>query len=99
MRRSPDGDDDDPDVRAQWREVGRLLVSALAWALYAVGWLVAKSLRGAGAVLGWLLFAAGYAGARALRPALIWCRVAVRLGWHAGLKPGRPGAGPRRAGE
>lgn len=76
------------DVRAQWREAGRLAKAGLAWALFAIGWMVAKALRGVGTLLAWLLFAVGYVGGRMVWPGLLWCGRAVRLGWEQGRKPG-----------
>ena len=76
------------DARAQWREAGRLAMAGLAWILFAIAWVVAKSLRGVGTLLAWLLFALGYVGGRVVWPALLWCGRAVRLGWEQGCKPG-----------
>jgi hypothetical protein len=77
-----------PDTRAQWRETSRLAKSGIAWALFAVGWILAKSLRAVGTVIAAVLFAIGYLAARAVWPALCWCGRAVRLGWEQGRKPG-----------
>lgn len=77
-----------PEVRGQWAEVGRLVKLSLAWALFAVGWLLAKSLRAVGTAIAAVLFAAGYLGARIVWPALRWSGRAVRLGWEQGRKPG-----------
>lgn len=76
------------DARAQWREAGRLAKVGLAWVLFAIGWTVAKSLRGVGTLLAWVLFAIGYVAGRVAWPALLWCGRAVRLGWEQGRKPG-----------
>lgn len=60
------------DITAQAREIefGRILLTVLAGALYAVGWLAAKTVTVIGKVLGavWL--------------GLVWSAVAVRVGWN-----------------
>ena len=77
-----------PDARAQWRDASRLTKAGVAWVLFAVGWILAKSLRGIGTAVAALLFAAGYLAGRVMWPALCWCGRAVRLGWEQGRKPG-----------
>jgi hypothetical protein len=77
-----------PDARAQWREASRLAKVGVAWVLFAVGWILAKSLRAVGTAIAAALFAVGYLAGRAVWPALQWCGRAVRLGWEQGRKPG-----------
>jgi hypothetical protein len=77
-----------PDTREQWRELGRLARTALAWILFGIGWVLAKSLRGLATLIGGALFAAGWLAARVVWPGLCWCGRAVRLGWEQGRKPG-----------
>lgn len=74
-------------ARTQWAEVGRRTASALAWLLYAAGWLVAKALRAVATVIAAVLFGAGWLASAAAWPALCWCGRAVRLGWQEGRKP------------
>lgn len=76
-----------PDARLQWREAGRLIASGLGWLLYAVGWLVAKTLRTLATTLGATLFGVGWFAAALVWPGLCWCGRAVRLGWQEGRKP------------
>lgn len=80
-----------PDTRAQRAEVGRLIKLALAWALFAVGWLIAKTLRGVATAIAAVLFTVGYLTGRIVWPALCWSGRAVRLGWEQGRKPGLRG--------
>ena len=77
-----------PDIRAQWREVGRLAQSGAAWLLFGAGWLLAKLLRLVGTALAAVLVGAGWLAARVGWPALCWCGRAVRLGWEQGKQPG-----------
>jgi hypothetical protein len=76
-----------PGARLQWREAGRLIAAGLGWLLYAVGWLVAKTLRSAATVVGAVLYAVGWFAAALAWPGLCWCGRAVRLGWQEGRKP------------
>lgn len=73
--------------RAQWRDAGRLVRSAIGWALFVVGWVLAKALRAVGTGLASALFAAGWLASAVAWPALCWCGRAVRLGWQEGRKP------------
>lgn len=76
-----------PEARVQWRDAGRLIAAGLGWLLFAAGWTLAKTTRGAATVLGAVLFAAGWLAASVAWPALLWCGSAVRLGWQEGRKP------------
>lgn len=76
-----------PDSRLQWRDAGRLIAAGLGWLLFAVGWLLAKSLRGFATAVAAVLFAAGWLASAVAWPALCWCGRAVRLGWEEGRKP------------
>lgn len=67
------------DARAQWRDVGRLMLTAAAAVLYALGWTAVKLLRGIGTAVAAMLFALGWCG----RKALPWCLAALREGWDA----------------
>jgi hypothetical protein len=77
-----------PDARGQWSEAGRLMRAGFAWTLFAIGWLLAKSLRLVATAIAAVLFAAGYLAGRVVWPSLVWCGRAVRLGWEQGRKPG-----------
>lgn len=77
-----------PDTRAQWSEVGRLFRSGIAWVLFGIGWVLAKSLRLVGTAIAAVLFVLGYLAGRVAWPALVWCGRAVQLGWEQGRKPG-----------
>lgn len=79
-------------ARLQWRDAGRLFAAGLAWLLFAVGWVVAKTLRAAQTALAAVLFAVGWTAGAVVWPALLWCGHAVMLGWQEGRKPisGRP---------
>lgn len=72
-----------------WAEVGRRIAAGIAWVLFAVGWLAARSLRAVATGLGALLFAAGWVTAAVVWPALCWCGRAVRLGWREGQRTAR----------
>jgi protein-S-isoprenylcysteine O-methyltransferase Ste14 len=78
----------------QWAEVGQRVLSALAWLLFAAGWLTAKALRALATGIGAALFACGWLAAAVAWPALCWCGRAVSLGWEEGRKPigGRRGS-------
>lgn len=76
-----------PSARVQWTEVGRRFASVLAWLLFAVGWLIAKTLRAIATALAAALFAVGWLASALAWPALCWCGRAVRLGWAEGRKP------------
>lgn len=73
---------------AQYRDVGRQMAGMLRLLLFAVGWLLAKSLRLTGTLLGGLLFGIGWTARRAVWPALLWAAAAVKLGWEQGAGPG-----------
>jgi hypothetical protein len=77
-----------PEARGQWLEAGRLTKLGLTWLLFAVGWLLAKSLRLIGTSIAAALYAVGFVAARAVWPAICWSGRAVRLGWEQGRKPG-----------
>lgn len=81
-----------PDLREQWREVGRLVVTGLAWALYAAGWLLARGLRAIGTAIAAVFVGAGWLAGRVLWPALCWCGRAARVGWNDGRRPLGKGA-------
>jgi hypothetical protein len=83
-----------PDSRLQWREAGRLIAAGLGWLLYAVGWLLAKTLRIIATVIAAILFSVGYLASAAAWPGLCWCGRAVRLGWQEGRKPIGGSRGP-----
>lgn len=74
-------------AREQWAEAGRRVATALAWLLFAAGWLVAKALRLIATGVGAILFGAGWLAASAVWPALCWCGRAAKLGWQEGRKP------------
>lgn len=76
-----------PDVRAQWRDAGRLVATGLGRLLFVCGWLTAKTLRSIATVIGALLFAAGWVASAVAWPGLCWCGRAARLGWQEGRKP------------
>lgn len=76
-----------PDARAQWREAGRLARTGIGWVLFALGWLIAKALRGVATAVGALLYAVGWLAAGLVWPGLCWCGRAVRLGWRDGMRP------------
>lgn len=74
-------------ARVQWLEAGRLARTAIGWALFAVGWLLAKTLRSLATAVAAALFAVGWVASALLWPALCWCGRAVMLGWSEGRKP------------
>ena len=76
-----------PAARQQWGDAGRLAVTGLGWVLFALGWLVAKTLRLVATTLAAVLFGAGFLAASVGWPGLCWCGRAVRLGWEQGRKP------------
>lgn len=76
-----------PNIRVHWREAGRLTAAGVGWALFAVGWLLAKTLRTLATGLAAALFAAGWLASAVAWTALCWCGRAVRLGWREGRKP------------
>jgi hypothetical protein len=76
-----------PDLREQWREVGRLVVTGLAWMLYAAGFTLARGLRAAGTAVGAVFIGVGWLAGRVVWPAMCWCGRASRVGWDAGRKP------------
>jgi hypothetical protein len=76
-----------PDAREQWRDAGRLFAAGLGWVLYAIGWLLAKTLRTVATVIAATLFGIGWLASAAAWPGLCWCGRAVRLGWQEGRKP------------
>jgi len=71
---------------SQWREVGTRLISGAAWVLFALGFVLVKTLRAIGTAVAATLFALGWV-ARKVGP---WCVAAFREGWDAG-KPGSRG--------
>ena len=75
------------DAREQWSDAGRLAQLAVARALFAVGWLLAKTLRLAATFIGAALFAVGWVAAAVAWPAACWCGRAVRLGCEQGARP------------
>lgn len=79
---------------AQLRDAGQQLATGLAWVLFAIGWVAAKTLRGIGTGVGAVLFAVGWVAGRVVWPVLMWTVAAVRLGWEEGRKPigGRRGS-------
>ena len=72
---------------ARLRNVRRAVSTGLAWALFGVGWTLAKACRLLLTGLTAVLFAAGWMAGRVVWPALVWSATAVRLGWEEGRKP------------
>lgn len=72
---------------SQWREVRTRLLSAAAWVLFALGFVLVKTLRAVGTAVVGVLFALGWT-ARKVGP---WCVAAFREGWDAGKPKVRRG--------
>lgn len=76
-------------TRDPWAGTGRRIAAAIAWVLYAAGWLPARGLRAAAAGLAAVLYAVGWFAAAVVWPALCWSGRAVRLGWREGHRTAR----------
>ena len=74
-------------ANSQWREVRTQVLSGLAWVLYALGFVLVRTLRAVGTAVAAVLFALGWT-ARKVGP---WCVAAFREGWDAGKPKVRNG--------
>lgn len=70
----------------QLTDAGRLLVTGLAWLLYAAGWSVARLCRVVAVTVGGLLYGVGWSAGR-VALAGRWTWAAVRVGWDDGRQP------------
>ncbi|MDH6463805.1 hypothetical protein M2302_004002 [Micromonospora sp. A200] len=70
-------------ARGQLTDAGRLLMTGLAWLLYAAGWSVARLCRVVAVTVGGLLYAVGWLAGRATTGGR-WVGAAVAVGWSDG---------------
>lgn len=73
-------------ARAELTTASRLLVTGLAWLLYAAGWSVARLCRVVAVAVGGLLYGVGWTAGR-VALAGRWAWAAVRVGWDDGRQP------------
>ncbi|MBQ0893691.1 hypothetical protein KBX37_11385 [Micromonospora sp. U56] len=73
-------------ARGQLTDAGRLLLTGLAWLLYAAGWSFARLCRVVAVTVGGLLYGVGWSAGR-VALAVQWTWAAVRVGWDDGRQP------------